>query len=42
VWVEWVAKPLVCFYRILRTYKNIGVELLIPRVLPPDPSWQCP
>jgi hypothetical protein len=42
VWVEWVAKPLACYYRSLRTYKNIGVELLIPRVLPPDPSWQCP
>jgi hypothetical protein len=42
VWVEWVAKPLACYYRSLRTYKNLGVELLIPRVLPPDPSWLCP
>ena len=42
VWVKWVAQPLLCFYRPLFTFKNTGVELLIPRVIPPDPSWQCP
>ena len=42
VWVKWVAQPLLCFYRPLYTFKNTGVELLIPRVIPPDPSWQCP
>jgi len=42
VWVKWVAQPLFCYYRPLYTFKNNGVELLIPRVIPPDPSWQCP
>jgi len=42
VWVKWVAQPLLCFYRPLYTFKNTGVELLIPRVIPPDPSWHCP
>ncbi len=38
VWVEWIAKPILCYYRILQTYKNPSVELLIPRVIPPDDS----
>jgi hypothetical protein len=38
VWVEWIAKPTLCYYRILQTYKNPSVELLIPRVMPPDES----
>ncbi len=42
VWVKWVAQPLLCYYRPLYTFKNTGVEILIPRVIPPDPSWQCP
>jgi len=42
VWVEWVAKPLSCYYRPLKTFKNVKVELLIPRVIPPDPTWNCP
>jgi hypothetical protein len=41
-WVKWVAQPLLCFYRPLYTFKNMGVEILIPRITPPDPSWQCP
>jgi hypothetical protein len=42
VWVKWVSEPLLCYYRPLYTFKNTGVEILIPRVLPPDPSWPCP
>jgi hypothetical protein len=42
VWVKWVSQPLLCYYRPLNTFKSVGVELLIPRVLPPDSSWQCP
>ena len=42
VWVKWVAQPLLCYYRPLYTFKNTGIEILIPRVIPPDPAWQCP
>ena len=42
IWVEWVAKPLSCYYRPLKTFKNVKVELLIPRVFPPNPWWDCP
>lgn len=42
IWVEWVAKPLSCYYRPLKTYKNVKVEILIPRVFPPNPWWDCP
>lgn len=42
IWVKWVAEPLSCYYRPLKTFKNVKVELLIPRVLPPN-SWRgCP
>ena len=42
IWVEWVAKPLSCYYRPLKTFKNVKVEILIPRVFPPNPWWDCP
>ena len=44
VWVNWVSKPLLCFYQPLETYKNmsLNVELLVPRTSPPDPLLQCP
>jgi hypothetical protein len=30
-WVEWVARPLLCYYRPLETIKAVRVELLVPR-----------
>ncbi len=30
-WVYWVAKPTLCFYKPLMTFKSVGVELLVPR-----------
>jgi hypothetical protein len=42
IWVQWVSEPLLCYYRPLYTFKNLGVEILIPRVAPPDPAWNCP
>jgi hypothetical protein len=42
IWVDWIAEPILCYYRILRSFKNPAIELLIPRVVPPDPSWGCP
>jgi hypothetical protein len=29
--VRWVAKPTLCFYKPLFTFKSVGVELLVPR-----------
>lgn len=29
-WVKWVAKPLLCYYQPLETYKKVDVQLLVP------------
>lgn len=31
VWVEWVSTYLLRYYKVLKTYKSIGVQLLVPR-----------
>jgi len=41
-WVTWVSQPLLCFYRPLVSYNNVGVELLVPRETPLSPSTGCP
>lgn len=30
-WVKWVSEPVLCYYEPLETFKNLRVELLIPR-----------
>lgn len=30
-WVEWVAKPLLCYYQPIATFKKVNVQLLTPR-----------
>jgi hypothetical protein len=30
-WVKWVTAPTLCFYEPLFTFRDIGVELLVPR-----------
>ena len=30
-WVDWVAKPLLCYYQPLELYKKVNVQLLVPR-----------
>jgi len=37
-WVEWVAKPVLCYYEPIQTMKAIRVQLLVPR---PNPV-NCP
>lgn len=37
-WVEWVAKPVLCYYEPDETFKSVGVQLLVPRSDPGD----CP
>ncbi len=29
-WVKWVARPLLCYYQPLETYKKVDVQLLVP------------
>ncbi len=33
-WVEWVAKPVLCYYEPIETMKAIRVQLLVPRSNP--------
>ncbi len=37
-WTHWVAKPLLCYYQPLKTFKEVGVQLLVPK---PNPV-NCP
>ena len=30
-WVKWVSKPVLCYYEVKRTLKNVDVQLLVPR-----------
>lgn len=42
IWIDWVVEPSLCYYRVLRSFKKPSVELLVPRIFPPDPTWNCP
>jgi hypothetical protein len=33
-WVKWVAQPILCYYEPLKTFKEVKVELLVPRSSP--------
>jgi hypothetical protein len=37
-WVKWVARPVRCFYRPIYTFKEVRLELLVPRTSPKN----CP
>ncbi len=37
-WVKWVARPVRCFYRPVYTFKEVRLELLVPRTSPKN----CP
>jgi hypothetical protein len=30
-WVKWVAKPLLCYYEPKLTFKDLRIQLLVPR-----------
>ncbi len=38
-WVNWVAKPLLCYYTPLRTMQNVDIQLLVPN---PNPVGCAP
>ena len=31
IWVKWVAGPVLCYYKPLATFKEVRVQLLVPR-----------
>ena len=33
-WVKWVAQPILCYYEPLKTFKEVKVEILVPRSSP--------
>jgi hypothetical protein len=35
-WVEWVAGPLLCYYKPAKTFDETGIQLLTPRDAPKD------
>ena len=37
-WVKWVAQPVLCYYRPIALYKDIRIQLLVPRANPEN----CP
>jgi hypothetical protein len=43
-WVKWVSIPMLCYYEPLTTYREVGLELLVPRdgTVPPMDGVVCP
>jgi hypothetical protein len=39
VWVQYVAEPLLCYYKPYRTLKPLNIQLLIPRAAPDCAPW---
>jgi hypothetical protein len=41
-WVQWVAKPVLCYYEEKDTLMDVHVEMLVPRLVPVDCSNSLP
>jgi hypothetical protein len=41
-WVKWVSIPVLCYYQEVQTFKEVGVQLLIPKPVPDDCSEYLP
>ncbi len=37
-WVKWVAQPILCYYEPIKTFKEVKVQILAPRLVPEDCS----
>lgn len=37
-WVKWVAEPILCYYEPIQTFREVRVEILVPRDVP----LECP
>jgi hypothetical protein len=41
-WVDWVARPILCYYEPIETYGKFRVQLLVPRADAQDCSSELP
>ncbi|MBI5823954.1 MAG: hypothetical protein HZB18_08015 [Chloroflexi bacterium] len=41
-WVKWVSNPVLCYYEPKTTLKEVGVQLLVPKLEPTDCPAQLP
>lgn len=41
-WIEWVARPVLCYYEPIKTFDEIGLQLLIPKTETVDCSSVLP
>lgn len=41
-WVNWVSIPVLCYYEEIQTFKEVNVQLLVPKSMPDDCSQFIP
>ncbi|MCQ3935846.1 MAG: hypothetical protein DPW18_02245 [Chloroflexi bacterium] len=41
-WVKWVSIPVLCYYQEVQTFKEVNVQLLVPKTVPDDCSEYLP
>lgn len=41
-WVKWVSIPVLCYYQEIQTFKEVNVQLLVPKPVPDDCSTYLP
>ncbi len=43
-WVKWVSIPVLCYYEPIETFREAGLELLVPRAEMeiPEGATACP
>jgi hypothetical protein len=41
-WVKWVSNPVLCYYEEIQTFKEVGVQLLVPKKGTVDCSAELP
>ncbi|NOH00742.1 MAG: hypothetical protein HND47_01555 [Chloroflexi bacterium] len=41
-WVKWVSIPVLCYYQEIQTFKEVNVQLLVPKAVPDDCSEYLP
>jgi len=41
-WVKWVVEPVLCYYEEIETFRNVQIQLLVPKQGEVDCSSQLP
>jgi hypothetical protein len=41
-WVQWVARPVLCYYEPIETFEEMRLQLLVPRTTPVDCAAMLP